>query len=157
MKRQNKTGWDREALGFTLIEILFLYAMVGFVIAGVVLLGGQFGRLLGGFFGFLAFIIVVLAWGAVIDFGFKGFPRLPTCRDGCCRGVDDYEFHKFGDDYVWVCRRGVRYRRRGRRFVAVNEDGTESAHLIWRPFRGWFPDKAAATDSSPNRDGPAGR
>jgi len=42
------------------------------------------------------------------------------------------------EEYVWVCRCGGRYRRRGRRFVIVNDDGTETPYLVWRHFEDGF-------------------
>jgi hypothetical protein len=67
-------------------------------------------------------------------------PHLPKCREGTCRGTYAYKLAKFGEEYLLVCRHGGRYKRRGRKFVTVNEDGTETSYLVWRPFRGWFPD-----------------
>jgi hypothetical protein len=151
--KRNTKRRHYSALGFTPIEFLAFIAMVVCVLSGAKVaherVGGNFGWLLGGFFGFFVFFLVGLAWAALIDFGIKGVPRLPKCRNGCCRGpgmflgYGDYEIRKFGEEYNRVCRCGVRYKRRGKRFVVVNDDGTESPYLIWRPFRGWFPDTTA--------------
>jgi len=142
-------GAQRWAVsGFTLIEVLAFVFMILCVIGGVVFaqerLGGRFGWLWGGLAGLAAFFLLGLAWAAIMDFGFKGIPRLPRCRDGCCRG-EDYKLQQYGEEFNWVCRHGVRYKRRGRRFVLVNDNGTETPYLIWRPFRGWFPEGLSST------------
>ena len=144
------------ARGATLIEILAIVALIGFVLLGAQfahrrydgewgwLLGG-WGWLLGGVVGFLAFFLVVATTALVWD-AFKGMPRLPRCKNGCCRGpgmfmgYGDYEIVEHGDKYYRKCRCGIWHKRSGQRFVTVNEDGTENPHLVWRPFRGWFPD-----------------
>jgi len=141
--------------GFTLIEILAIIALLCCVVAGVKIghgkIDGRFGGLIGGGLGFLSFFFVLFAFGALID-QFNGVPRLPKCRNGCCRGpgmwfgdYGDYGSQKLGEGYVNVCRCGDRYKRRDRQFVIVSENGTETPYLIWRPFRGWFPDKPPIT------------
>jgi hypothetical protein len=139
------------ALGFTLIEFLAFIAMVACMLAGARIMhdriSGKFGWLLGGVLGVLAFFLFLLVLTALMDFGFGGVPRLPKCQNGSCCGPGflfgdgDYEISKLGEKYVRVCRCGGRYMRLGKRFVIVNEDGTKTPYLIWRPFRGWFPDK----------------
>jgi len=131
-------------LGFTLIEFIAFIAMVVCVAAVAHashdVIGGRSGWLVGGLLGLLLFILIVFAFAAVVDFGFKGVPRLPKCRNGCCRG-EAYAIQEFRGGFVRVCRCGGRYKRRGKRFVVVNEDGTEAPYLVWRPFRGWYPDE----------------
>jgi hypothetical protein len=152
---------DDAAQGFTLVELLAIVVLIGFVLAGVHL----FGWLLGAVVGFIAFLFAGSALALVRD-GFEGIPRLPRCRNGRCRGPGlllghgDYSIVKFGDEYNRVCRCGIRHRRSGKRFVIVNEDGTETPYLVWRPFRGWFPDQpgigqpdGAANGSQPIRSG----
>jgi hypothetical protein len=140
---------SRRARGCTLIELLVFVAMLGFIIAGAKLgpeiIGGGYARLVGSILGFVTFVAAGAAWCLVMDYGVRGVPYLPTCRDGCCRGGDQYRLRKFGAQYNWVCRRGVRYERRGRRFVVVQDDGSESRYLIWRPFRGWAQDGQHST------------
>jgi hypothetical protein len=134
---------------FTLIELIFFIVMIECVLQGGKLgrhiVGGVHGWLLGGFLGLIAFFLAVAVLALLGDL-WGGMPRLPKCRNGCCRGPGmfrgegDYEFEVIGEEYRHVCRCGHRYRRRGRRFVEVNEDGTEAPYLVWRPFRGWFPE-----------------
>jgi hypothetical protein len=133
----------RASSGFTFIEVLLFFLMLLCVVIGVVIAherwGGRFGWLWGGIAGLVLFLVLGLVWALIVDFGVKGIPRLPRCRDGCCRG-EDYKLQQFGEEFYWVCQHGVRYKRRGRRFVVVNDNGIETPYLIWRPFRGWFSD-----------------
>ena len=144
--------------GFTLIELLAIVVLVFCVIQGVNfgrhIVGGWYGKILGGLAGFLVFFLGGFAWAALMQL-WTG-RGLPKCHNGCCHGPrmfgdGDYDIGRVGDEYVWVCRCGGRYRRRGRRFVIVNDDGTETPYLVWRPFRGWFPDLPEG--SEPSRDG----
>jgi hypothetical protein len=139
--------------GFTLIEflafiVLFLCMRFGayFVHARM---GGIFGWLLGGCLGLVVFLLGGLTLALLKDL-VGGIPRLPKCQEGTCRGPGmffgnngDYKSQKLGGKYIYICQHGGRYDRRGRRFVIVNDDGTETPYLIWHPFRGWFPDGPA--------------
>jgi prepilin-type N-terminal cleavage/methylation domain-containing protein len=137
--------------GFTLIELLAFIVLAGFLVAGVHLLGWLWGTILG----VIAFVLAGSALALLRD-GFEGIPRLPRCRNGCCRGpglfLGDYGDYRIGDEHDLVCRCGIRHKRRGKRFVVVNDDGTEISHLIWRPFRGWFPDHAGIGQSGRRED-----
>ena len=130
--------------GLTLVELLIFVALAVFVVVGATVLpalsDGRMGRLLGGTLGLLAFFVVALLWGAVLAFAVEGVPKLPQCGDGDCRG-EDYRLHESKSGFHWVCRHGGHYARRGRKFVRVAEDGSETPYLVWRPFRGWFPDR----------------
>lgn len=147
------------ASALTLIELLFFLGLIGSGIAGIALQrkgwGGFRAWWMGGLAGCAAWFLGVLAAALLIDFGIKGVPRIPRCRHGCCRGPGmlfghgNYEFGKFGDEYNQVCRmHGVRYQRRGKRFVIMNDDGTESPYLIYRSFRGWAADHSVPERSS---------
>ena len=129
--------------GFTLIELLVFIVMIVCVVAGANIaqekFGWKFAWLLGGFSGLLLFLLGGLGFAALIDCAFGS--GLPKCRDETCCKPDDYEIRQFGKEYNYVCQHGVRYMRRGKRFVIVSEDGTESPYLIWRSFRGWFPEQ----------------
>ena len=139
------------SMGFTLIELLAFVVMILCVVEGAkiaqLIVGGKYGWLLGGFLGFVSFFLGGLALALLKDLWGGG--GLPKCRNGCCRGPGmfrghgDYTHRKVGEEYHLVCGCGVRHERRGRRFVVVNDDGTETPHLVWRPFRGWFPDRSA--------------
>jgi hypothetical protein len=37
----------------------------------------------------------------------------------------------------------MHYKRVGKRFVAVRDDGEESPYLVWKPFRGWYADESS--------------
>ncbi len=140
--------------GFTLIELLAIVVLVFCVLQGVnfgrQMVGSWYGKLLGGFAGFLLFFLGLFAWATLMDL-WTG-RGLPKCRNGCCRGPGnfrgdgDYDIGRIAEEHVWVCRCGGRYRRHGRRFVIVNDDGVETPYLVWRPFRGWFPDASERTE-----------
>lgn len=149
-----------NAHGATLIGLLAILLLIGFVVAGVHL----FGWLRGVAAGVLVFFVTGSTLALVRD-GFEGVPRLPKCLNGCCRGPGlllghgDYTIEKIGGEYNRVCQCGIRHKRSGRRFVVVSEDDTEIPYLVWRPFRGWFPDQlgtsqqdGAANGSQLSRD-----
>jgi len=136
-----KTHFD-EVKGATLIEFLVILSLIGLVAAGVHLFGWLLGVVFGG--------VVFLAAGflvAVLRDGFTGIPPLPRCRNGCCAGPGllsghgDYRSERFGEDYIQICRCGIRHKRSDRRFMTVAEDGTKTPYLVWKPYRGWFPDE----------------
>ncbi len=146
--------------GFTLIELLVFVALLVFMKFGAdfvhARVSGIFGWLLGGFLGLGAFLAVGLALTLLKDLAVGGIPRLPRCREGTCRGPGmfradngNYKSQKVGEIYIDVCQHGGRYKRRGKRFVIVNDDGTETPYLIWRPFRGWFPDEPTIELNTP--------
>lgn len=144
-----RKGWGARS-GFTLIELLGFVVMLFCVLAGREIAGhvsgGRYARLVGGLVGFVAFVVGGLMLALLKDLWSGG--GLPACRNGCCRGPGNFRGHgdythgRIGDEYHYVCRCGDRYRRHGRRFVIVNDDGTELPYLIWRPFRGWYPDSS---------------
>jgi hypothetical protein len=130
--------------GFTAIELLVFIANVtiGFVIA--VWAGRKFGwpgAVIGFICGFLflvaAFYIIIL----VCDLIWWGRPWAPPCRSGKCHAAD-YKSQKDADGNwsIIVCRCGGRYRKKGGQFFELQPDGSESRYMIWRAFRGWFPD-----------------
>ena len=139
----------RIAWGMTLPEMLCFIALVVCVIIGVKfgshITGSWYGYLLGAILGFLLFFIPLMALAVLKDL-WRGW-GLPKCRNGCCRGpgyfsgYGDYDTQKSGEEYYEVCKCGDRYKRHEKQFVLVNEDGTETPYLIWRRFRGWYPDE----------------
>jgi hypothetical protein len=64
----------------------------------------------------------------------------PMCREGRCK-PSDYELRKIGNEYIWVCRCGIRYRRIGRRFFVLREDGSLAPYMKRKLFSGWLDDK----------------
>lgn len=147
------------SFGLTLIELLVFVALMVCVLEGARIgqhvFGGKWGWLSGGFLGCFSFFLGALALLLLLELWFGGIPRLPRCRNGCCRGpgmfrgYGDYTLKKLGDHYCNVCGCGLLFRRRGRRFVSVSDDGTETPHLIWHPFRGWFPDDSGSLREDP--------
>jgi hypothetical protein len=132
----------------TLPEMLCFIALVVCVIMGAKLghhiAGSWYGYLLGGILGIFVFLVCIYAFGFVLHL-WSG-TGLPKCRNGCCHGPSgfsnegDYKIQEVESEFYMVCKCGDRYQRRGKQFVLVNEDGSESPYLIWRRFRGWFPD-----------------
>jgi hypothetical protein len=137
--------------GFTLIEFLAFLCMTALVVVGGFVgsgaIEGRFGWMVGGIAGFAAFVVggLVCAW--FLQRFFIGNPRLPTCREGSCV-AKDYTLEELHGDYDWVCRHGIRYKRKGRRFVVVDGSGNETPYLIWRPFKGWRSDSAIARNGN---------
>lgn len=139
----------RITCGMTLIEMLCLMALALCILIGIflatVIIESWYGWLLGVALGFLLFFIPLMALAVLKDL-WSG-SGLPKCRNGCCRGpgyfsgYGNYDTQKSGEEYYEVCKCGDRYKRHGKRFILVNEDGTETPYLIWRRFRGWYPDE----------------
>jgi len=129
--------------------MLWIIALVVCVIEGAKLggdvAGSWHGSLIGGFVGSVAWVagLFLLAW---MGGQWSGSGYVPQCRNGCCRSYhpdkDDRDFRLkvIERECYWLCKCGDRYQRRGKRFVLINEDGTETPYMIWRAFRGWFPD-----------------
>jgi hypothetical protein len=98
---------------------------------------------LGGSLGHFSSLLGLMALAALADLWFGG--GLPKCRNGCCRGpgmfrgYGDYSHRKVSEECHLIYRCGIHHERRGKRFVVVNDDGTEMPYRVWRPFRGWFP------------------
>jgi hypothetical protein len=131
---------------------------------GAAVIGAHFGSLyygwpggVGGFLlGPLAYLAVVLVLLGIDDLLRREWP--PSCADGVCRGgfwhkpgnyelvtihdIPDREFH-----IIHRCKCGHDYERVGRRFRARLPDGTLHPYMIYRPYRGWFPDPEAETPS----------
>ncbi|MGD0388888.1 MAG: hypothetical protein ABSC42_08040 [Tepidisphaeraceae bacterium] len=138
--RRSRASLHHAALGLTLVELLVLIccAFLGALYARRAM--GGWWWLLGGLVGYLLPLIGLIVFAFLSDLATGGMPRLPKCREGTCRGPYAYKYSKLGGEYYWVCGHGGRYRRRGRKFVIVDDDGRETPYLVWRPFRGWFPD-----------------
>lgn len=128
--------YSHNSRGFTAIELLVVFGIIAFIIVGYRLAG-----FLGGAIGLL-----VIPAGAGIVAMFQclvkdGIPMHPYCQNGRCRGSSNYEIKRFDNDFFLVCKCGGRYKKFGRRFMQITEQGEKIPYLIWRPFRGWFPDK----------------
>lgn len=158
-KKKNQRGhkFNKKAIhrlmfgiGMTLVEMLCFMVLIPCMLIGALLanamIGSWYGWLIGAALGFLVFFVFLMGL-ALLQESWSGQGRLPKCRNGCCRGPghfsfdSDYDWQKFGEEYYNVCKCGDRYKRRGRRFVLINADGTETSYLIWRRFRGWCPDE----------------
>jgi len=139
----------------TLIELLFFvfFAFVGTIVTMWAAqrygwLGGVIGFLVG-FFGIWAGLYAI-GWIAqfCVRVIYSGRPPRPACRTGKCHSRD-YKHVRFnsgqsggksGDRYAYRCQCGLHYRKRGRRFLEVQTDGSVRPYMIWKAFRGWFPE-----------------
>jgi hypothetical protein len=126
----------------TLLELIALALYVGVGIAAGRWAGSRFGIAAG----ILAFPIGIallhgffLAVSYVERLYWVGIPPLPRCRSGGC-GPDDYKVRPGPDDIVYSCRCGGEYQKRGRRFFELRPDGSLVPFMVWKAFRGWFPD-----------------
>lgn len=119
-------------LGYTLCSVLLAWLLGGRI--------GVWGYVLGAMLGILAahFSIHTVLW--LIEAVWRGRPPVPDCRRARCGFIDYYVEDEAPGPKTYLCRCGIRHRRRGLRYVVVEEDGTEKPFLRWRPFRGWFPD-----------------
>jgi len=146
-----QVGSRRPAYGATFIEMLVIMALVlsslfG-ALVGHIITESWLGSLTGGILGAVVWIGFLSVVFLFMDL-WSGY-GLPKCRNGCCRGPGlfkgdgDYDLQKIEGEYFYICECGDRYQRRGKRFLLVGEDGAESRCLIWRPFRGWSPDKGS--------------
>ena len=128
---------------FVLLELIAFLLLLACVWVGVTIVHahvvGLPGFILGGLAGVCAFLVCGAFIALLVDYGFRGVPRIPKCKSGRCL-ANDYEIRNVGDKYLRVCACGEQYRRRGRRFVVVEKQGIEIPYLIWQPFRGWRPD-----------------
>ena len=125
--------------GMTLVELPFviIFLIVGALVADWA--ARQIGWL-GYPLGFLGGIIVSL--GIVYALGARlllVWPERPDCKSGTCKS-DDYEIHRTGKNFDWICRCGVHYRKDGRRFYEVREGDSLVPFKIWKVFRGWSSD-----------------
>lgn len=100
---------------------------------------GSWGALLGLMLGVLVMHFGIHLALYLVEMIWLGRPPIPDCRRGRCGGSDYYLDVQNGQK-TYLCRCGVRYRRRGRCYVEIAADGREIPYLRWRPFRGWFPD-----------------
>ena len=132
--------------GITRNELLVLLAMASCAYLGAMVgdhhpFLGRWSSFLCSIMGCFSPLLVLIPLAYLTDFAVGGIPRIPRCRDGCCHNWSDYKYAKFGDINVHLCPRGIRYRREGRRFVIVNDDHSQTPWLIWKSFRGWYPDE----------------
>ncbi len=108
----------------------------------------------------LALLSAVTVTGiAVQNLLYRGIPWLPVCRNGCCRGgrlsdLRDYQVVWNSDWTVrgFRCRCGITHQKIGRRFVEIAEDGSIKHYLIWKPFKGWWPDQGSPRNLAPGLD-----
>jgi hypothetical protein len=128
--------------GATVVELVVVVVYLAIVVSSTFYGGlahGWPGVLLGLALGmgipmvFIALLIWSEKWIWV------GVPSLPTCSNGQCH-AEDYRVEAQGGDLVYICRCGMRFRKKRRRFFEEDEDGSEQPYLVWRSFRGWFPE-----------------
>jgi hypothetical protein len=145
----------------TLFELLNFLLVVGFVISGVLVGQNLFGwpGAVGGFAlgvaaGLLRLDGIYRIGGYLEDMLYRGRPRRPVCKNGTCHL---YDYKAAWEEIVagprrymfrLTCHCGTSYQRLGRRFMVVLPDGSLEPYMVWRPFRGWFPDEGEAIKPS---------
>ena len=128
--------------GVTLIEIFVAVAYLAIILSSTIYGAQTYGWL--GFLLGLALsicapigILKLLFWFE--DWFWVGIPSIPACRNGQCH-CEDYRIEIQDGDPIYICRCGLRFKKQRRKFFEVGEDGSEKPYLVWRPFRGWFPE-----------------
>jgi len=156
MTTATRSGKDSGRI--TLIETIF-FALYILLIAACFTWGrlryGWRGAVGGLIFVLIVLPLVVSVLGYLAELIYLGRPWYPSCRSGNCRygnrgHTGDYKFRGPNGDYEFrrldngkfglFCSCGTRYRKRGRRFYEVQPDGSVRPYMVWRPFRGWFPE-----------------
>jgi hypothetical protein len=101
---------------------------------------GWRGTLVGLILVFIVIPLVAFGLGLLVSAVYSGMPSYPACRTGKCRSFN-YQRRTFGQSgYALFCACGALYRKRGRRFYELQPDGSLRPYMVWRAFRGWFPD-----------------
>jgi uncharacterized membrane protein len=131
----------------TLIELGFLILFIGLFEVCMAWAYHRYGwrgiaGVVGGFVAFYVVLPLVVGVGFVYLMAliYTGNPYYPACRTGKCQRFDYQRRRLFNGEYALFCQCGGRYRKRGRRFLEVQGDGFVNRYMIWKAFRGWFPD-----------------
>lgn len=98
---------------------------------------GGIGRFI---FVFVLLPLVPFALGLLVSAVYSGMPSYPACRTGKCRSSNYQRRTLDKGGHALFCACGAPYRKRGRRFYEVQPDGSLHPYMVWRSFRGWFPD-----------------
>jgi hypothetical protein len=136
-----KLSWNGSGQ-ITLIEFI-LFPLYIVLVATCVRWGlhryGWRGALGGLIFGFILLPLGAYALGILASLIYFGIPY-PACRTGNCRS-SNYQSRRLDNGrYALFCGCGTPYRKRGRRFYEVQPDGSLRPYMVWRAFRGWFPE-----------------
>jgi len=131
----------------TLIEVGILTLLYGLFLTAVAWVHRRYGwHGVKVFVGWFIALYVVLPFVGLFGFAYLMAlaypnPYYPACRTGKCQQRSDYQRQRLDNgEYALFCQCGGRYRKRGRRFLEVQPDGSERRYMVWKAFRGWFPD-----------------
>lgn len=140
--------------------LLLIAAMLGgMLVAGYA--GDRFGWLgfiLGGLVGAALSLTTVwlltFIWAVAEGLHFDGIPYLPTCGNGNCKSglltdFGDYEWERNDELRAYFrCKCGKLYwrKREEGRVLEVLPDGTMKPYMVWRSFRGWYPDETGKAE-----------
>jgi hypothetical protein len=127
----------------TLIEMIMFPIFILLVTASVrwaVNRYGWIGGIARWIFVFILLPLVPFALGLLASAIYWGMPSYPACRTGTCRSSNYQRRRLDNGSFALFCNCGAPYRKRGRRFYEVQPDGSLRPYMVWRSFRGWFPD-----------------
>ncbi|HET9994060.1 MAG TPA: hypothetical protein VFQ18_01520 [Candidatus Acidoferrum sp.] len=127
----------------TLIELFWFVLWIFFGALGSTWAYRRYGWT-GGIVGFvggvLAMPAVLYPLAYLVEMIYVGKPGYPVCRTGKCQYVD-YRFRRQDNgEYALFCQCGARYQKCGRHFSEVLPDGSVHPYMVWRAFKGWFPE-----------------
>ena len=89
---------------------------------------------------FVVLPLVPFALGLLASAIYWGMPSYPACRTGKFRSSNYQRWTLDKGGHALFCACGASYRKRGRRFYEVEPYGSLRPYMVWRAFRGWFPD-----------------
>jgi len=101
--------------------------------------GGWYGAVKGLIAVQVVLLLVGVPFGLLASLIYTGM-SYPPCRTGKCRSSDYRLRGMENEPYALFCGCGMPYRHRGRRFYEVQPDGSLRPYMVWRAFKGWFPD-----------------
>jgi len=134
---------EKMAGKVTLTELIIFPLYVLLVVGSANWGYHRYGGWRGAIRGLVVVQVILFLFGCAFGFFsmiYEGMPSYPACRTGKCRW-NNYQRRRLDDGQVVLfCGCGTPYRKRGHRFFEVQPDGSLRPYMVWRAFRGWFPD-----------------
>lgn len=133
-----------------LIEFTVILAILLGIIVGWMKWGNIVGCMIGVSVAIGIGLVIYTCYYFISGLLFHGIPRLPKCEHGICIKKRNYSLvmvYENGDS-DWCCGCKSFYRKRGRRFLKVTENG-EFPYLVWIPKKfKWLPDEEGSDCSN---------